>query len=345
MFPKEDLPLLRGLRPSDYDHMALFLGCCFAWREKHQRQYYVRACLKNFYRMLDLNRHPLLHTTSRRSAPLGDPRGIPKLSRKFSLRKCYLRTGDRAITSVHNFKVEGSVNIFVASTNAKNIFFEVNIDIAKMSHLEEIDFSLSSFFDGILQELGDTVEFIIDEGSMPVLNDRELDFTSEFDMDFFKDINTPSSDVNDGSSPPTQVEDHTIVINIQNKIDMFWNQNELHAEAAVTPVTVMPGTSNSLLVSSQAQVEKEKRERIERDKNNKASKEYRRRKNAKLAAKEKELEVVEERNKELSAKAEALQDIVNELKSKLVSLLANERTGMKRNHEGDQFQNLRKKMK
>merc|ERR1712241_1457557 len=175
---KSELLLLRGLKPSNYDHLGLFFGCCLVWRVKHQRHYSVRACLKNLYRMLDLNRHPLLHTTSRRAAPLGDPRGIPKLSRK-----CYLRIGERAIASVHNFKFEGSVNIFVASTSATRKFFQVNIDFAKMSVFEGMDFPLSLFFDGLLEEIGDTMEFVSDDGRLPIFNEEELDFTSDFNID------------------------------------------------------------------------------------------------------------------------------------------------------------------
>ena len=64
---------------------------------------------------------------------------------------------------------------------------------------------------------------------------------------------------------------------------------------------------------------------------------------AKLAAKEEELEVLEKKNRELSVKASALEDIVTVLKSKVVSLLSNESGGTKRNHEADQI--VRKKFK
>ena len=79
-------------------------------------------------------------------------------------------------------------------------------------------------------------------------------------------------------------------------------------------------------------------DQVEREKNNEASRAYRQRKKTKLAAKEEELEVLEKKNRELSVKASALEDIVTELKSKVVSLLANERVGgVKRNHEADQI--------
>ena len=82
----------------------------------------------------------------------------------------------------------------------------------------------------------------------------------------------------------------------------------------------------------------------EREKNNDASRAYRQRKKAKLAAQEEELEVLEKKNRELSVKASALEDIVKELKSKVVSLLANESVGgVKRNHEAEHI--VRKKCK
>ena len=359
--------LLRGLKPSDYDRLGLFLGCCFVWRVKHQRHYTVRACLKNLYRMLDLNRHPLLHTTSRRAAPLGDPRGIPKLSRKFSLRKCYLRIGERAITSVHNFKFEGSVNIFVASTSPTRKYFQVNIDLAKMSASEEMNFSIYSFFDGLLQELGDTMEFVSDEVHMPILSDEELDFTSDFNIDMLNmdsEVSTPPSDNNDAARPPpTQDEDQaTIVITIQNELDLIWNPLDI---SPLQPVDISPlqpvdiSPLQPVDISSLQPVEisplqpvdisplqplEITNEQTEREKNNDASRAYRQRKKAKLAAQEEELEVLEKKNRELSVKASALEDIVKELKSKVVSLLANESVGgVKRNHEAEHI--VRKKFK
>jgi len=315
---KSELLLLRGLKPSDYDRLGLFLGCCLIHCVRHQRHYIVRVCLKNLYRMLDLNRHPLLHTTSRRAAPLGDPRGIPKLSRKFSLRKYYLRLGQRVITSVHNFKFQGPVNIFVASTSATRKFFQVNIDLVKMSAFEEMDFPFSSFFDGLLQELGDTMEFVSDETPMPILNDEELDFTSDFNIDML-DVVTEVSEVITPPSvlpPPPEAEAQaTVVINIPSELDLVWNPLEL------SPPQPVAGLSH---------------DQIEKEKNNQASRAYRQRKKAKLAAKEEELEVLENKNRELSVKASAMEDIVKELKSKVVSLLANERVGgVKRNHEAD----------
>merc|ERR1711874_952606 len=233
--------------------------------------------------------------TSRRAAPLGDPRGIPKLSRKFSLRKGYLRIGERAITSVHHLKFEGSVNIFVASTSATRKFFQVNIDFAKMSVFEGMDFPLSSFFDGLLEEIGDTMEFVSDDGRLPILSEEELDFNIDM-LDVVPEVVTPPTDRNSAVLPaPTEAEDQaTIVINIQNDLDLVWN-----------PVELGPSQPAARLSKDQT----------EREKNNEASRSYRQRKKAKLAAQE---------------------DIVKELKSKVVSLLANEREGgVKRNHEAD----------
>jgi len=345
---KRDFLLLRGLKSPIYDRLGLFLGCFVVWRFKHQRHYTVRACLKNLYRMLDLNRHPLLHTTSRRAAPLGDPRGIPKLSKKFSLRKCYLRIGDRAVTSVHNFKFEGSVNIFVATTSATRKFFQVNIDLAKMSVSEEMDSSIYSFLDGLLQEIGDTMEFVSDDVHMPLLSDEELDFTSDFNIDMLdmvSEVITPPSDNNAAALPSPQA---TIVINIQNELDLTWNPVEISPQQPLEispsqPLEISP--QQPLEICPSQPVDLITIEQTEREKNNDASREYRKRKKAKLAAKEEELEVLEKKNRELSVKASALEDIVTELKSKVVSLLSNESggRGTKRNHGADQI--VRKKFK
>jgi hypothetical protein len=356
---KSELSLLGGLKPSDYDRLGLFLGCCFVWRVKHQRHYTGRGWLKNLYRMLDLNRHPLLHTTSRRAAPLGDPRGIPKLSRKFSLRKCYLRIGERAITSVHNFKFEGSVNIFVASTSPTRKVVQVNIDLAKMSLSEEREFSIYSFFDGLLQEIGDTMEFVSEDVHMPILSDEELDFTSDFNIDMLdmvsEVITPPSDNIEAVLPPPTPEEDQaTIVINIQNEIDLTWNPVEISPLQPVEirplqPVEIRPLQPVEIRPLQPVEIRPLQpmmtNEQIEREKNNDASRAYRQRKKAKLAAQGEELKELEKKNRELSVKASALDDIVKELKSKVVSLLANERVGgVKRNHEPDQISRKKFKM-
>jgi len=375
LHPRTDFSLLRAMKPSVYDHLGLFQGYCFAWREKHQRQFTVRACLKNLYKMLDLNRHPLLRTTSRRSAPLGDPRGIPKLSRKFSQRKSYLRVRERAITSVHNFKFEGSVNIFVASTSAKKIFFEVNIDIAKMSDFVGSDLSL---FDGLLEQLGDSMEYISDEGTMPNLNNLELDFTNEFDMDMFNDPSNPTSSPlasNIVNVPATSNQEHSM--NIPNEIELTWTPDQFFTGSMLTPVTESElqytgsVTQPELqLTDSVSQPELQLTDsvsqpepqltgsvtppelqfhssvtQIEKEKNNQASREYRQRKKSKLAALQDEAKELEQKNQQLRMKEAALQEIVNRLKSKLVSVLANERTGSKRHHDDDHLDKSGKKLK
>jgi len=333
LYPKTEFSLLRAVKPSVYDHLSLFLGSCVAWRKKHQRHFTVRACLKNLYKMLDLNRHPLLRTTSRRSAPLGDPRGIPKLSKKFSQSKSYLRIGERAITSVHNFKFEGSVNIFVASTSAKKIFFEVNIDIAKMSDFVGSDLSL---LDGLLEQLGNSMEFISDEGTMPNLNNLELNFTSEFDMDLFNDVSNPlSSDIVNVLATPDQ--EQTIILNIPNEIELTWNPDQiLTGSVTESELQLTSSVTESESESDLTQHSWFTKAQIEKEKNNQASREYRQRKKSKLAALQEEEKVLEQKNQQLKMKEAALQDIVSRLKSKLVSVLANERNGLKRHHEDDE---------
>jgi len=338
-----EMVILKSVNPSDFDHLALFLGSCHAWREKHQRHFTIRACLKNLYKIFDWNRHPLLRTTSRRSAPLGDPRGIPKLSRKFSQSKSYLRFGDRAITSVHTFKFEGSVNIFIASLAAEKIFFEVNIDIGKMSDLIESDLF---FFDGLLEQLGNSMEFVSDEGSMPVLNDLELGITGEFDMNLLNDVSNPSSslltsDINHPevspvlsipSAPVTPNGDHEIIITIPNEIELLWNQEEFLSGSVVTPESV--ALSPTLTEAPQDQLLT--KAQIEKAKNNQASREYRQRRKSKLVALQEELEELEAKNRHLRMKEIAMQEIVDTLKSKLISLLANERTGCNKRPNDDQ---------
>jgi len=203
----------------------------------------------------------------------------------------------------------------------------VLLPVFTTSSLKGMDFPLSSFFDGLLEEIGDTMEFVSDDGRLPILSEEELDFTSDFNIDMLDVVSEviPPTDRNSAVLPaPTEAEDQaTIVINIQNDLDLVWN-----------PVELGPSQPAARLSKDQT----------EREKNNEASRSYRQRKKAKLAAQEEELEELEKKNRELSVKASALEDLVKELKSKVVSLLANEREGgVKRNHEADTI--VRKKLK
>lgn len=330
---KELFLLLRGLKPSDYHHMTLFHGWCVSRPGNRHRlhHYTVQLTLENIFKMLDLNRHPLLHTTTRKSAPLGDPRGIPKLSKRFSQSKSYLRIGDRAITSVHRFKLEGSVNIAVASTGAKRIFFEVNIDIAKMSDFVGSDLSL---FDGLLEQIGNSMEFTSDESIMPILSDIEQDFTSDFDMNMLNPSTPPqslmtsdSNQLDHSSALTSQSQDHTIVIDIPSETELLWSQDVFYTLTAPSQPEVL------LTIGSQEENRQDHQSCLskikdEREKNNQASREYRQRKKSKLAALQEEERELEAKNRQLRMKEAAMQNIVNRLKSKLVSVLANERPGL-----------------
>jgi len=338
----KELFLLRAVKPSDLGHMGLFLGCFLAWRGRHYTlhitHYTVRFRLKNLYKMLDLNRHPLQHTTSRRSAPLGDPRGIPKLSERFSQSKSYLRLGDGAVTSVHSLKFEGPVNIIIARTGPRRIYFQVNIHISKMSDFVGSDLSL---LDGLLERIGNSTEFISEEGAMPFLNIKELDYTSDFDVNMFNEPPSLPSSSSDGSLSdilPSLVDpspEYTVVLKIPDDIDLL-------AEDVLAPSF----PESSLQIDPQAQEEARNplvsKADIDREKNNKASREYRQRKKSKLAALEEEEKELEAKNRLLRMQEASMQDIVDRLKSKLVSVLANERPRLKR-HQEENFDMFAKK--
>merc|ERR1711937_659693 len=184
-----------------------------------------------------------------------------------------------------------------------------------------------SFFDELLQELGDTMEFVSDDSHLPILSDEELDFTSDFNIDM---LGMATEDNNEAAHPaPTQgVDTATVVINIQNETDIMWNPLEIRQQ----PVEIRPVPPVVTNVQT------------ERERNNEASRAYRKRRKDKLAAEERELEVLEKKNRELSVKASAMEDIVMELKSKVVSLTENAGVrGVKRNHAADQI--VGKKMK
>merc|ERR1711874_593569 len=156
---------------------------------------------------------------------------------------------------------------------------------------------------------------------------------------------------NEAAHPaPTQgVDTATVVINIQNETDIMWNPLEIRQQPfEIRPVELI---QQPLEINLNQPVEIRPappvvtNEQTEREKNNKASRAYRKRRKDKLAAEEKELEVLEKKNRELSVKASAMEDIVTELKSKVVSLIENAGVrGGKRNHEDDRIVRKRIKM-
>merc|ERR1712061_368248 len=113
------------------------------------------------------------------------------------------------------------------------------------------------------------MEFVSDDGHMPILSDEELDFTSDFNIDMLdmvSEVITPPSDNNEAVlPPPVQDEDQaTVVINIQNELDLLWNPLEISPAqpVVISPAHPVVGITN---------------EQIEREKNNDASRAYRQR--------------------------------------------------------------------
>merc|ERR1711923_165368 len=218
-------------------------------------------------------------------------------------------------------------------TGPRRIYFQVNIHISKMSDFVGSDLSL---LDGLLERIGNSAEFISEEGAMPFLNIKELDYTSDFDVNMFNEPPSPPSSSSDGSLSdilPSLVDpspEYTVVLKIPDDIDLL---------APSFP-------ESSLQIDPQAQEEARyplvSKADIDREKNNKASREYRQRKKSKLAALEEEEKELEAKNRLLRMQEASMQDIVDRLKSKLVSVLANERPRLKR-HQEENFDMFAKK--
>ena len=132
--------------------------------------------------------------------------------------------------------------------------------------------------------------------------------------------------------------EYTVVMKIPDEIDLLWNQDKLAS------VELPNQPQFSFKIDSQEEEQFVVKADIEREKNNKASREYRQRKKSKLAALQEEEKELEAKNRQLRMQEAAMQDIVDRLKSKLVSVLANERPGLKRHQEDHfDFDNLAKK--
>merc|ERR1712061_372070 len=121
---------------------------------------------------------------------------------------------------------------------------------------------------------------ISDEGTMPNLNNLELDFTNEFDMDMFNDPSNPTSSPlasNIVNVPATSNQEHTIVMNIPNEIELTWTPDQFFTGSMLTPVTESELQYTGSVTQPEFQLHSSVPQ-IEKEKTTQASREYRQRK-------------------------------------------------------------------
>ena len=84
--------------------------------------------MENVFMMQDIGKRNSVKVTSRKAAPLGDPRGVPKYFRK-CFYKAVIKSADKRIQKVILLKFENSVKVIIVKMTSKNFMLtEVNVD-------------------------------------------------------------------------------------------------------------------------------------------------------------------------------------------------------------------------
>ena len=88
----------------------------------------IRLTMENVFKMQDIGKRNSVKVTSRKAAPLGDPRGVPKYFRK-CFYKAVIKSADKRIQKVILLKFENSVKVIIVKTTSSNFMLtEVKMD-------------------------------------------------------------------------------------------------------------------------------------------------------------------------------------------------------------------------
>ena len=88
----------------------------------------IRLTMENVFKMQDIGKRNSVKVTSRKAAPLGDPRGVPKYFRK-CFYKAVIKSADKRLQKVILLKFENSVKVIIVKTTSSNFMLtEVKMD-------------------------------------------------------------------------------------------------------------------------------------------------------------------------------------------------------------------------
>ena len=355
-------------KPSAVDHLLTFSSSChhlgegslFNAEKTCRDPFYLLVHMKSVYKMLDLKRQFKVRTTSRRAAPLGDPRGVPKLFQKCSSLMKYRIAYDKFRDILH-LKFESSLRFLVVGVKAKLKIYKEIIDIDKMSEIvpeadlptellqflsdfeATSDTPLTQFDNREIDEMlnnndvsvfDDNAELTnIDFSSPPLTNPPEIQIHAPLLVTPAPEIIIPDS--------PLQILDHVWPLTSLPPQDLFLTPPPPPHEQLVcvrVPVIQQPQTFmlthlNDKIMQPKATTEvviDEKKADLQR-RNNKASAEYRVRRRARRKQEEAEVRELEQRNMYLQKRVTVLEEVIKSMKDRYFDMIR----GVKREAESD----------
>ena len=90
--------------------------------------------MENVFKMQDIGKRNSVKVTSRKAAPLGDPRGVPKYFRK-CFYKAFIKSANKRLQEVILLKFENSVKVIIVKTTSSNFLLtEVKMDFNNINN-------------------------------------------------------------------------------------------------------------------------------------------------------------------------------------------------------------------
>ena len=90
--------------------------------------------MENLFMMQDIGKRKSVKVTSRKAAPLGDPRGVPKYFRK-CFYKAFIKSANKRLQEVILLKFENSLKVIIVKTTSSNFLLtEVKMDFNNINN-------------------------------------------------------------------------------------------------------------------------------------------------------------------------------------------------------------------
>jgi len=320
------------IKPMAFSHLSLFRGPLLSTKttEKNKKSR-IRMTMENIFKIQDIGRRKSLKVTSRKAAPLGDPRGVPKYFRK-CFYKAFLKSANKRIEKVILLKFENSVKIIIVKTTSSNFLLtEVKMNFNDIDNVnfgdipqDILDFiEGNSMEDNIFNELDHVLETIdIESGNdqMQELSPQTISIPQGSN----NSNNLNNEDQNNIINPIPVIQFHVVPI-----VPMTINPSpsNIILPSAPVPLSSLPSlpsssspSSPSTSTASTSRLTDTLREA--RIRNNEASRKYRDAKKVKLEALGTELESLSQKNERLVKQEREMRNVVETLKRSYKNMIA-----------------------
>jgi len=318
------------IKPMAFDHLSLF-RCAFVptttTGNNKKTKNSVRLTMENVFKMQDIGKRNSVKVTSRKAAPLGDPRGVPKYFRK-CFYKAYIKSANKRLQEVILLKFENSVKVIIVKTTSSNFLLtEVKMNFDNINN----------------SDFGDIPNDILDLIGVNPIEDNnffnELDLVCETlgiesDTDQMQELSPQTINVPQRANNLDN-EDQNIIISpipaVQFQVvpliplTSIPNQNniQLLLPSAPLPLSSLPSpTSPSSSSSSSSTSGLTDNLREARLRNNEASRRYRDAKKAKLDDLNHELQSQSKKNERLDKQEREMRQINETLKRTYMKMVS-----------------------